>query len=103
MIKYVCNGCHNDLSIEEVTEAYNLIRSWVGDTAPRQIIVKTAGQDDLFCDTCKQFSIAYWDEKYEKVEELNTLWNRTLKNHQRNFFSNLRKMTSEDTPVLRPN
>lgn len=103
MIKYVCNGCHKDLPDEEVSDAYQSIRNWIGENSSRQIIVKTKGQDDLFCANCQPFAFSYWDEKYAKVEELNTLWTRTLQNHQRNFFSNLRKLDSEDTESLRPN
>jgi len=86
MIRYLCNACKREISVEEASASYIVGREW-GVAFKEYIGTQlTDGVDDIFCPDHLIYAPDYWTDKVIVLEKMNKTMSSTLRNHCKEFF-----------------
>jgi len=86
MLRYLCNACKCEISLEEVAASVIVAREWGARHLPLQSALQTNGEDDYFCPEHLPLAEDYWTDKVLVCEKLAKQAASTLRNHCKDFF-----------------
>tara|TARA_Y100000310_G_scaffold336014_1_gene419488 strand:- start:876 stop:1232 length:357 start_codon:yes stop_codon:yes gene_type:complete len=102
MIKLVCNGCRREINDLDKEGTQHLAQEWLRSRGAYDDngglinpnlgnYLATNGDADLFCPKCRSMALDYWNEKCEKINGWEAQYKASIKNHQKEFFSQKKK------------
>ena len=100
MLRYLCNACKREVSLDERTASVLVAREWGVRHKDLQVVLFTNGEDDIFCSEHLTFAEDYWTDKVLVCEKMTQMTISTLRNHCRDFFKRAVQGINESKEVF---
>ena len=86
MIRYLCNACKREISLDERTASVTVAREWGALHPALGVVLQTELQDDYFCPDHLPLAEDYWTDEVLVCEKLGKQAASTIRNHCKDFF-----------------
>lgn len=77
IVTYACDGCTKHFGPETIL-SYG---QWVRDQE-----IRVQATQDIFCEKCREFAVAYWESRQEILLARAMEQNQQLEKHKKTFF-----------------
>jgi len=98
MLRYLCNFCKREMSLEERQASAMVAAEWGARNKSLQLILQTNGEYDTFCPNHLPFAEEYWNDKVLILERMNKQTVSALSNHCKEFFKDNESKGLSGTP-----